>query len=263
VALALVAALAVVAALALKFLVFGGSGCSGGVTLRVAATPEIAPALREIDNAWQDQHPSVGGTCVNVTIDATATPVIASRLTVLAGNGIDVAAAPEPTPDEDQLPAVWIPDSTAWLRRVQQVDRAAFADDARSIASTPVVAAMPADVASAVGATVRLDAVPGLMASGSFRLAMAEPRRETASLAAAALLGAAVAPTEAQLPALVRTFRGIVKTAATADMLPALGSQASAGPAAEQAIYAYNSTNPRNGLVAVPFQPPGPRLDYP
>ena len=41
----------------LKFLVFGGSGCSGGVTLRVAATPEIVPALREIDNAWQRPAP--------------------------------------------------------------------------------------------------------------------------------------------------------------------------------------------------------------
>jgi Ca-activated chloride channel homolog len=233
VALAVVAALAIVAALALRFLVFGPGQCSGGITLRVAASPEIAPALREISNAWQDDHPSVGGTCVNVAIEATATPVVASRLTVLAGNGIDVAAAPEPTPSEDQLPTVWIPDSTAWLRRVQQVDRAAFADNARSVASSPVVAAMPADVASAVGASVRLDTIPTLMASGSFRLALAEPRRETASLAAAALLGAAVAPTEEQLPVLVRMLRGIVKTAAVADMLPALGTQASAGAAAE------------------------------
>jgi hypothetical protein len=92
---------------------------------------------------------------------------------------------------------------------------------------------------------------------------MAEPRRETASLVAAALLGAAVAPTDEQLPALVRVLRGITKTAATADLLPIVGTQASAGPAAEQAIYAYNSTNPRNRLVAVPFEPAAPLLNYP
>ena len=191
-----------------------------------------------------------------MTVDATATPVIASRLTVLAGRGIDVAAAPEPTPDEDQLPAVWIPDSTAWLRRVQQVDRAAFAEDARSVASSPVVVAMPGRrrqrgrlATAAAGRRTRAhgqrvaQARHGRAAAGD-----GQPGRRRAA-------GRGAGADRGELPALVRTFRGVVKTAATAELLPALGSQASAGPAAEQAVYAYNSTNPRK-LVAVQLDPP-------
>ena len=65
-----------------------------------------------------DITPKVAGECVNASVGSTPSPTIASKLTVYAGRGIDIAAAPEPTPSEDALPSVWVPDSTAWVARV-------------------------------------------------------------------------------------------------------------------------------------------------
>src|SRR5690349_20690564 len=81
---------------------YGPASCGSGLTLRVAAAPEIAPALREIGDTFTAAKHKVGGEYVRVAIDATPAPTVASRLTVLAGAGIDVAAAPEPTPNDDQ-----------------------------------------------------------------------------------------------------------------------------------------------------------------
>jgi hypothetical protein len=260
---AVVAALAVLAAVIFRFVVIGSGSCDDAVALKVAATPEIVPALQEIGNAWTAQRRDAGQ-CVQLAIEAVPAATMASRLTVLAGSGIDIAAASEPSPDPDQLPAVWVPDSTAWLRRVATVDRSAFVENALSVASSPVVVAMPAAAAATVGGSVRAAAVPGLIGPGGpLTLAVAEPRRETAGLAAALLFSDALAPTDDALPGLVRTFRGIVKTNSTDELLAALGSRATAGPAAEQAVYAYNATNPPNPLVGVGFDPPAPRLDYP
>lgn len=261
--LAVVVSLAVLAAVVFRLVVIGADSCGDAVPLRLAATPEIVPALQEIGDAWTAQRREAGE-CLALTVDAVPAATMASRLTVLAGHGIDIAAPAEPSPDPDQLPAVWVPDSTAWLRRVASVDRSAFVENALSVASSPVVVAMPAAAAATVGGTVRLAAVPGLIGPGGpLTLAVAEPRREAAGLAAALLFSDALAPTDDALPGLVRTFRSIVKTTSTADLLAALGSKATAGPAPEQAVYAYNATNPPNPLVGVAFDPAAPRLDYP
>jgi Ca-activated chloride channel homolog len=262
-ALGAIVVLAAAAAVAVRLVGFGGGPCTGGIALRVAASPEIASPLREIGAAWTAGGPEVGGRCVSLTVDATAAPIVASRLTVRAGHGIDIAAAPEPSPDEGQVPAVWIPDSTAWLRRVQVVDRAAFVGEPASVASTPVVMAMPAGLGASMPSVALAD-VPSLLApNGPLKLGIAEPRRESASLAAAMLLAGALAPTDEQLPALVRIFRSVTRTADTGELLLALGDQVTAGPVAEQSVYAHNATNAPNRLVAVPFEPGAPRLDYP
>jgi Ca-activated chloride channel homolog len=262
-ALGAIVVLAAAAAVAVRLVGFGGGPCGGGIALRVAASPEIASPLREIGAAWTASGPEVGGRCVSLTIEATPAPTVASRLTVRAGHGIDIAAAPEPSPDEEQVPAVWIPDSTAWLLRVQVVDRAAFVGEPASVASTPVVLAMPGGLGASMPSVALAD-VPSLLApNGPLKLAVADPRRETASLAGAMLLAGALAPTDDQLPALVRAFRTVTRTADTGELLLALGAQVTAGPAAEQSVYAYNATNPPHRLVAVPFEPGAPRLDYP
>jgi hypothetical protein len=192
---------------------------------------------------------------------------VASSLTVYAGRAIDTAAAPEPTPKEDAIPTVWIPDSTAWLGRVQEVDSSAFAASPRSIASSPVLIAMPEAAAKLVGwPSKRLQVAqvkPLLAAGGPLKLGVAEPRRETASLAATMLLGDALATSDEDLPALVKTFRGVVKTTSTGELLRTFGTRVNAGPASEQAILAYNATNPPLKLVGVQLDPAAPLLDYP
>lgn len=266
-ALGAILALVALTAITVRIVAASAAVCSGAVPLRVVATPEIAPTLEEIGSAWMATKPQVGGECVELTVNGVASPTVASRLTVYAGSAIDVAAAPEPTPADDALPTVWVPDSTAWLTRVQVVDRAAFEDGARSVASSPVVIAMPEAAAKLVGwpsGRLRVAAVkPLLDQGGPLKLGIAEPRRETASLAAAMVLSETLATSDADLPGLVKMFREVVKTSSTGELLRTFGARVNAGPAAEQAVLTYNASNPPLKLVAVQLEPAAPLLDYP
>jgi Ca-activated chloride channel family protein len=261
------AALVGITAVALRIVSADALGCRGNIPVRVVVTPELAPVLEDVGNTWLATQPQVAGKCVSVKVEGVPAPTVASSLSVHAGRAIDTAAAPEPTPSDDAIPTVWIPDSTAWLGRVQEVDRAAFADNPRSIASSPVLVAMPEVAARAVGwpaARLRVAQIkPLLAAGGPLKLGIAEPRRDTASLAATMLLGDALATSDADLPALVKTFRGVVKTSSTGELLRTFGERVNAGPVAEQAILAYNATNPLLRLVGVQLDPAAPVLDYP
>jgi Ca-activated chloride channel family protein len=267
-ALAVVVGLVLVTAVGIRFVAASASGCTGGIELRVAAAPDILPALSEIATAWLTTEPEVGGECVDLMVVAEDSPTMASSLTVLAGSAIDVAGAPQPTPGADALPAVWVPDSTAWLDRVRVVDRAAFEDRAESIATSPVVIAMPEEAARQLGAPGRrlpVTALAPMLTTGDsgLTLAVAEPRRESASLAAMMLVGKTLATSDEQLPGLVKMLRGLVKTSSTAELLVALGKSATAGPASEQAVLAHNASGPPVKLVAVQLDPVLAKLDYP
>jgi hypothetical protein len=261
-------AMLVVVGFAVFLVLHPAASCADSVAVRVSASPDIAPALRDAANAFVDDRPNVNGKCITISIAAAIPANVASSLTVFSGAGIDVAAKPAPTPTEEELPAVWVPDSTAWLRRVATVDRSIFVDDAQTIASSPVVLAMPDVAAKAIGwpgqplkATVLKQL---LQAGGSgIKLGIAEPRRETASLAATMLLGDVLASREDELPGLVKTFRSVVHEASTADLLNAMGTSLTAAPASEQAVIAFDTANPSAQLAGVPFDPAGPALDYP
>jgi len=261
-----VAVLVAITGITVRIVAADATGCSGNLALRVVASPEISPALEEIGAGWGSKKPQVSGECIELTVESVPSAIVASRLTVYAGRAIDVAAKPEPTPREDSLPTVWVPDSTAWLTRVSAIDRAAFDPAAREVASSPVVVAMPEADARQVGWPAKGLAIADLkplLASGSLRLGIAEPRRESASLAATMVIGEALATSDADLPALVKTFRGVVQRSSTAELLRSFGPTVTAGPASEQAVLAYNATNPQIKLAAVPFEPAGPKLDYP
>jgi hypothetical protein len=264
---AAVVALVAVGAVTVRIVSANAESCSGAVALKVVATPELAPALEDIGASFMSHSPQVGGKCVNLQIDSVPAPTVASSLTVYAGRAIDIAAAPEPTPSDDAIPTVWIPDSTAWIARVQSVDKAAFADNPKSIATSPIVIAMPEAAAKLVGwpaGKLKLAEIkPLLNQGGPLKLGIAEPRRETASLAASMLLGDALATSDDDLPSLVKTFRGVVKTSSTGELLRTFGDRVNAGPASEQSILAYNATNPALKLVAVQLDPVAPQLDYP
>jgi hypothetical protein len=262
-----VAVAVVLIAVTVRIVAANASGCAGGLPLHVVASPEIAPTIEEIGREWIATRPQVAGECIDLSVESVASPTVASSLTVFAGRSIDVAAAPEPSPSEAHLPAVWIPDSTAWLTRVQTVDSAAFEQPSASIATSPIVLAMPEAAAKAVGwpnAKLQLATLkPLLNAGGPLKLGIAEPRRETASLAATIVLSEALAATDDDLPSLVRTFRGVVKTSSTGELLRTFGERVNSGPASEQAVLEYDSTNPPLKLVSVQTDPPAPTLDYP
>jgi hypothetical protein len=266
--MAAAAALVGVTAIAVRVVSADASGCSGQLALTVAASPEIAPTLTQIANDWSANRPQVNGECVAVVVASTPDPDLASQLAQAAGGTIDVEAAPAPRAPQAELPDVWIPDSTAWLGRVQAVDRSEFTADIRSIATSPVVFAMPESAARRFGwpdAPIQLASFEEQLKRGAGPVSMvfADPHRDTAGLVATMLLGEALTSTDSDLPALVRTFRTLVKTSSTEQLLPVLGRQATAGPASEQAVVGYDARRPAVPLAAVALEPAPPNLDYP
>ena len=259
-------AVVLLVALALRLVSASASGCTGGVQLRVAATPEIAPALSDIAADWMSTDPKVAGECINAIVEPTVSPTIASRLTVYAGKGIDIAGPPEPTPNAGALPAVWVPDSTAWVARVEQIDATAFTDRPQSIASSPLVLAMPEAAARAVGwpnSALQVRTLRAQLAGGAIKLGISEPRRETAGLAAAMILADAIATSDDEVPALMSTLRGVVKTTSTGELVRTFSNRMTAGLASEQAVLTFDASGPPAKLAPVNLEPVTPVLDYP
>ncbi len=254
-------------AVTVRLVAANAAGCSGELPLRVVVTPELARVMNDIGARFAASRPQVSGKCISLQIDGVPSPTVASSLTVYAGRAIDIAAAPEPTPPDDAIPTVWIPDSTAWLGRVAEVDSSGFVPEPTSIASSPVLLAMPEAAAHQVGWPASKLPVaqvkPLLAAGGPLKLGVAEPRRDTASLAATILLGEALATSDDELPGLVKTFRGVVKTSSTAELLRMFADKVNAAPASEQAILAYNASTPSLKLVGVGLEPSPALLDYP
>lgn len=273
-----VAALVGITALAVKVVSADAHGCGSGVRLPVAAAPEIAPAVQEAARRWMETSPEVNGKCVQVQVSAVAPADVASALAVRVGGRIDVAAQPAPTPSDADLPAVWIPDSTAWLGRVAAVDRNAVTAAAPSIAMSPVVFGMPEGVAAtfAGGAggrppnllqTALVDAQKAIQERRppQFPMGIVDPRRDSASLAGAMVVRDTVVTDESKLPALIAVYRVINRghVPDVASLSTAFTQGVKVAPMTEQAVAAANTRTPDAPVAAVPFAAAGPSLDYP
>jgi Ca-activated chloride channel homolog len=273
-ALGVVVALVASTVVAVRVVAADAKGCSGGVRLNIAANPDVYPSVREAATRWVATNPKVNNNCVRVQVNATPAADVANALAVRAGAGafINVAATPVPTPPDDQVPAVWIPDSISWIGRVQAVNRDAFEDDVPSVAMSPVVLAMPEQLARALSAgkphKLTTDEVAGLLQRSlrdkdpNIRVGVAEPRRDSASLAGAILMHDAVATSPAQLPMLVGAYRGVGVVADRAALVGAFAQGQTIAPLTEQAVLGFDATSPRSPLVAVPLDA-APALDYP
>jgi Ca-activated chloride channel family protein len=148
----------VVAVVAVRLIVggSGGSGPSGDptdsardtgdcVTLAVAASSEKAALLGRLAKRYEDTDPEVEGRCVAVEVAS------------VASGGGEAALARGWDEEVDGLrPDVWTPAASTWVRLLQQ-DLAKrdspdlVPDQTPSIASTPLVLAMPRPMAQALG----------------------------------------------------------------------------------------------------------------
>ncbi|MGI5246241.1 substrate-binding domain-containing protein [Dactylosporangium sp. CA-139066] len=244
-------------------LVVGGlsGGCSGGVKLLVAAAPEIEPAVREVADRFAATKPEVRGDCLQIQVRAADPAGVAGLLAARAGGTVVPGASAAPSPPDADVPTVWIPDSSAWLTRVQGVDRQAFDAQVTSIAASPVVLAAGRPVADALGArTVGAAQVGALLARVSNRqlqMGAVDPRRSTAGLAGAGLLYDSIVTDPAKLVDMVRAYRSIALAPDQATLL----RNAAAGQAvitSEQQVLASAA----DGVTALPLDPPT-TLDYP
>jgi len=118
--------------------------CTG---LVMYSSDEKAEQLREIAGRYRKSGRKVDDRCVSVTVAITGSRATADAL---AG---DPATA---WPLEAEPPHVWSPSSSVWVQRLrdairQKPGRMRAVGDDRSLATTPVVIAMPEPMAQALG----------------------------------------------------------------------------------------------------------------
>lgn len=112
-------------------------GCSGSpTTLNVAVAKDIAPAVEKSAKAFNDSGKEIGGACYKASIVASDPSAVR---TVLTGEGVSGG--------QTARPDVWIPDSSLWTGLVQATNAKDVTPTKVSIASTPIVVAVPQTLA--------------------------------------------------------------------------------------------------------------------
>jgi Ca-activated chloride channel family protein len=249
--------------------------CTGSpLTLTVAASPDIAPAIQSTGNTWASSRTT--GQCVAVTVVAADPADVATTLAAAAGapalTGLGQANG------KAQIPDVWVPDSSLWLARLAAATKQNTGVKPPSIASSPVVFAAPEPVAKQLGwpdKPVTWQTVLATVTSGSaVKTGIVNPSRDAAGLAGLLTLAgvAQAAPNADQLT--VAALRSLAQNQSTirADLLgkfpkaadpAAVASGLGAAPLTEQAVLGYNASQPPVPLAAIYLQPAAIAMDYP
>ncbi|WRZ94208.1 substrate-binding domain-containing protein [Streptomyces sp. NBC_01007] len=114
---------------------FGGSCQDDAVHIEVAASPDIAPALRAAAEDAREKNITSDGRCLDVGVTARESYEVAA--TLRSGRKSDVQ--------------VWVPDSDAWVERVSDTTTATQVTSLGNVASTPVGVAMVPSAARTLG----------------------------------------------------------------------------------------------------------------
>jgi len=252
-----------------------GSRCTGEVKLAIAASPEIAPAVRSTVESWRADGGSSGGTCVTVDVNEVnpvdVAAVIASRHSVgLAGVGSANGTL--------EMPDVWLPDSSTWLVRLKTLAPGFTPDDGGSVARSPVVAAMPEPIAEGLGWPDKkvgwTDLLKRMTTGTGLRTGIVEPTRDAAGLSGLLSLGAAAGAAGGSPQAQTAALRSLaIGRSALRDDLVAkfpqaadaasLASGLNVAPLSEEDVIAYNAKKPPVPLAALYVEPTPAPLDYP
>ncbi|CCH33712.1 substrate-binding domain-containing protein [Actinosynnema sp. NPDC047251] len=167
----------------------------GDASLRVAATPSVADAVRQAAESWSRGRPVVYDHCIRVEVQSIHSDVVLQSLT----QGWDEAAL-------GARPHAWVTDSMLWANRLGAQNRALLGAQPVSIAASPVLLALPQEGAQAVQAGVgfRWTDLPEVTSAaggwgrfgkpewGDFKVAMPDPATNaaTAMVIQSALAGA-------------------------------------------------------------------------
>jgi Ca-activated chloride channel homolog len=111
----------------------------GEATLTVAVTPSLADVIGRAAATWTRTHPVVMDHCVRTEVAATPPQDVLDGLTA----GWDVKALGE-------RPGAWLPESSLWINRLSAQDARLLGSEPASIATSPVLLAMPEHAAAAL-----------------------------------------------------------------------------------------------------------------
>lgn len=248
--------------------------CDGPGDLSIAAAPEIAPAVRALATGWNNRHQQVDGACVNITVSAVAPSDMAAAVAgahKISINGLGQANG------KTTVPNVWIPDSSTWLERLQDASPQ-LALTGTSIASSPVVVALPEPVAKDLGSgTPSWADLLTKLTHGQLRPGIVDPNVDASGLSA--LLGfAAAAQSGGTGPDAQAAMVGVIRAFASGESqlrddlmgrFPRAGDATSiaralsVAPVPEQSVLAYDAAEPPVPLVALYLNPALPEMDYP
>jgi Ca-activated chloride channel family protein len=188
----------------------GAEACgSGKLQLQVVADPDQAGLLQQAARDYASTDPLVGDRCVNVNVRSLDSP---EATAALATGWTDQAAGPRPD--------VWVPAASTWATELQiQLQQSRrpniIPSDHPSVATSPLVIAMPRPMAEALGwparqlgwsdlATVLRNptgwAAFGHPDWGPFKLGKTDPKLSEAGLGALLGAGASVMGQDAQNP---------------------------------------------------------------
>lgn len=259
---ALAAAVAVVVAVAgAGFYVFGGSGACGGqdVTLKVAASPDVAPALSRVAEQFNAEEHAVDDRCVAVEVRGVDSADVAYGIT---GAGPTMG---------DTKSHVWVPDSSLWADIVSSDSGdATVTSTGTSLAQSPLVLATPEKESKKdkdADASWK-SLVPTSSAAADYDVRVVDPVRSSSGLATLSLVSATLG--DDSEPQLIAALQGLQKGSAASeeDAFDALekGGGESGMPAlvlSEQAATRYNAEH--SDSPAVVSYPEGGTysLDYP
>lgn len=253
------------------------TGCAQRIRVSIAAAPEIAPAVRETAaKAADSPELRLAGRCVSADVSAVDPADVAAAVAGRHGSSLGGLGSAS---GRTKVPDVWIPDSSMWLQRLR-VGPDWVPDQAPSVASSPVVLAVPEPIASSLGWPGKKfswpDLLPRLTSDIRLRTGIVEPSRDAAGLSGLlALADGAGADTGA---AGRQKTIGVMRTLATGrstlrdDLIArfpragdtvSLATGLSAAPMSEQAVLAYNARQPAVRLAALYTDPAPVPLDYP
>ncbi|WEH42933.1 substrate-binding and VWA domain-containing protein [Streptomyces sp. NBC_01218] len=240
---------------------------SDAVRLTVAASPDIAPAVRAVADRARADEVRTDGRCMDVEVVAADSYKVAN--TVAAGGK---------TPYQ-----VWLPDSDLWLDRAKGSGDGIPLTPGDSVATSPVAFAVVPSAAKAMGWPQKQLSWAELVAAalesgGAVRLGAADPARSATGLLALAAIGASSAgqggdgDTRAARTAKILSERMSESDPQAAGTLAHDDAGAEQGDAernqalmlSEQAAFAHNAKATGSGKVDLFYPKDGaPQLNYP
>ncbi len=155
----------------------------GERTLTVLTDPSLADPLAEVGEKFTDEGPVVRDECITVVVDQATD---AEALALLAGGADDEDA------DVDAggagLPDLWVPTSQVAVDRLRAADATVIRPEGRSLATSPLVLAVPAGSADDFGEPAWSE-LPGRQGEDATALALPAEASSTVLTELAVLAG--------------------------------------------------------------------------
>jgi Mg-chelatase subunit ChlD len=244
---------------------FDSSCRDDAVRIEVAASPDVAPALRAAAERAHDENLTSDGRCVDLSVTARESYKV--RDTLAAGKNPGAQ--------------VWVPDSNVWLEQISADRGATKVARVGNVASSPVGMAMVPSAAKSLGWPRKtygwLELAGATLRDDSPKLGAADPARSASGLLALTQLSSAAGQVEGGATQAAAMMKSLSQRISDSDgqlveTLPRGSSGTEQGNPkrnqalvlSEQAAFTHNSSAESGAGLDFFYPEDGsPRLDYP